>query len=174
VLVSVPMSSGMARGASGGTNVGSSQGMDEGDVGKNVAWPGAQVAVEMSGRLGAVGGARRKPGVSPFSARGEIQAAHELAQNFRCLVMAALHESAEPVAAQSVGDVVVLGGVAAGARPARAGGGKRAHSHVDAACVLKGLVVQAEGGGLRHRIKPRAAGPAGDAIKEGPGPIGGP
>jgi hypothetical protein len=84
--------------------------------------------------LGAVGGAGRKRGVSPLSARGEAHAAHELAQNFRCLVVAALHETAEPVAAQRVRDVVVLDGVASGAR---AKGGERAHSHADAAYVLK-------------------------------------
>jgi hypothetical protein len=43
-LVGILKSSGMARGAVGGANVGSSQGMDERDVGKNVARPGAQVA----------------------------------------------------------------------------------------------------------------------------------
>jgi hypothetical protein len=61
----------------------------------------------------------------------------ELWQNFRCLVVAALHETAEPVAAQRVRDLVVLDGVAAGARPARSNGGERAHSHADAACVLE-------------------------------------
>jgi hypothetical protein len=121
--------------------------MDERDVGKNVAGPRAQVAVKVPACLGAVGGARRKPGVSPFSTRGEAQAAHELAQNFCCLVVVVLHKTAEPVAAQSMRDVVVLDGVAAGARPARAKGGERAHSHADPACVLKGLIVQAEGGG---------------------------
>jgi hypothetical protein len=65
----------------------------------NVARPGAQVIVKVQVCLGAVGGAGRKPGVSPFSARGEAQAAHALAQNLRRLVMPALHETAEPVAA---------------------------------------------------------------------------
>jgi hypothetical protein len=36
----------MARGAGGGTNVGSSEGMDERDVCENVARPRAQVAVK--------------------------------------------------------------------------------------------------------------------------------
>jgi hypothetical protein len=140
-LVCIPKSSGMARGAGGGTNVGSSQGMDEGDVSKNMAGPGAQVAVEVPACLGAVGGARLKPGVSPFSTRRETQATHELAQNFRCLFVAGLHETAEPVEAQSLGDLVILDGVAAGARPARAGGEERSHSPADAACFLKELVV---------------------------------
>jgi hypothetical protein len=93
-LVGIPKSSGMARGAGGGTNVGSSQGMDERDldVGENVARPGAQVAVKVPACLRAVAG--HKPIVSPFSARGEAQAAHELVQNFRRLVTAALHETA--------------------------------------------------------------------------------
>jgi hypothetical protein len=120
----------MARGAGGGTYVGSSQGMDERDVGENVARPGVQVAVKVHACLGEVWGAglldkrptRRshllpigsrhiysvllstllatlnKLGGLPFSARGEPQDAHEFAQNFRCLVMAALHETAGPVA----------------------------------------------------------------------------
>jgi hypothetical protein len=73
-----------------------------------------------------------------------------------------------------VRDVVGLDGVAAGARPASAKGGERAHSHADTACVLKRLIIQAEGGGVLHSIEPHAAGPAGDAIKEGPGSVGGP
>jgi hypothetical protein len=63
----------MARGAGAGTNVGSNQGMDGRDVGENVARPGAQVAVKVPACLGAVGCAGRKPGVLPFSARGEAQ-----------------------------------------------------------------------------------------------------
>jgi hypothetical protein len=128
-LVGIPKSSGMAGGVGGRTNVGSSQGMDERDVGKNVARPGAQVAMKVPACLGAVGGAGRKLGVSPFSARGEAQAAHELTQNFRRLVMAALHETAELVAAQGVREVVDLDDVAAG--------GERTHSHADGARVLK-------------------------------------
>jgi hypothetical protein len=69
-LVGIPKSSGMAGGAGCGTNVGSSQVMDERDVGENVARPQAQVAVKVPACLGAVGGAGRKPGVSPFSTRG--------------------------------------------------------------------------------------------------------
>jgi hypothetical protein len=69
----------MAGGAGCGTNVGSSQGMDERDVGENVARPRAQVAVKVPACLAAVGGAGCKPGVSPFLIRGEAQAAHELA-----------------------------------------------------------------------------------------------
>jgi hypothetical protein len=88
----------MATGAGGGPNVGSSQAMHEREV-ENVARPGAQVAVKVPACLGAVGGAGNKPGVSPFSARGEAQAAHEFAQNFCHLVMAALRETTEPVAA---------------------------------------------------------------------------
>jgi hypothetical protein len=129
----------MARGAGGGTNVGSGWGMDVRIIGENVARPGAQLAVKVPACLGAVGSAGRKPGVSLFSATGEAQAAHELAQNIRCLVVTALHKTAEPIAAQIVRnvDVVVLDGVAAAARPARAEEGERAHSHAAAACVVK-------------------------------------
>jgi hypothetical protein len=88
----------MARGAGGGTNVGSSRGMDERDIGV-ARRLGAQVAVKVPAYLGAVGGAECKPGVSPFLAREEAKAACEFAQNFRCLIMAALHETAELVAA---------------------------------------------------------------------------
>jgi hypothetical protein len=55
--------------------------------------------------------------------------------------VAGLHETAEPVEAQSLGDLVILDGVAAGAHPARAGGEERSHSPADAACFLKELVV---------------------------------
>jgi hypothetical protein len=63
----------MARRAGGGTNVGSSQRMDEQDAGENVAMPGAQVAVKIPACLGTVGGAGRKPEVSPFAARREAR-----------------------------------------------------------------------------------------------------
>jgi hypothetical protein len=82
-------------------------------------------------------GAGHKLGVSPFSARGKAQAAHELAQNFRCLVKPALRETAELVAAHSVREVVVLDGVAAGALPASVKGGECAHCYADVACDLK-------------------------------------
>jgi hypothetical protein len=73
--------------------------MDERDVCESMSRSGAQVAVKVPACLVAVGGAERNPGVSPFSARGEAQAAHEFVQNFCRLVMEALHETAEPVAA---------------------------------------------------------------------------
>jgi hypothetical protein len=69
-------------------------------------------------------------------ARGEAQVADEFAQNFRRLVMASLHKTAEPVAAKSVSKVVVLDVVAEEACPARAEGGERAHSHAEAARVM--------------------------------------
>jgi hypothetical protein len=90
-LVAIPKSSGMARGAGGGINAGSWQEMDEREVRKSVAWPGAQVAVKAPAYMGTVGSEVRKLGVSPFAARGEAQAAHKFAQNFRRLVMAAWH-----------------------------------------------------------------------------------
>jgi hypothetical protein len=65
-------------------------------------------------------------------------------------------------------DVIFLDVVVAGARRSHADGGECAYSHADAACVLKRLIIQAEGGGIRHNIEPHAAGPAGHAIQEGP------
>jgi hypothetical protein len=135
-LVSIRKSSGMARGAGGGMNTGSFQGNDERDVGENVPRLGAQVAVKVSACLGADGGAGRKPGVSPFSAGGVAQAAHEFTQNLRGLVMAALYETAEAAAAWVVHNFVVFDSVATGARPARAKGKERAHFDAHLACVL--------------------------------------
>jgi hypothetical protein len=89
----------MARGAGGGPNIATCQGMDERNVGEDVAMPGAQVAVKVPTCLGAVAGAWRKPGVSPFSVRGEAKAAHEFSQDFCHFVMSALHETAQTVAA---------------------------------------------------------------------------
>jgi hypothetical protein len=66
-LVGIPKSSGMARAAGGGSNIGSCQGVDERDISENVARPGAQVAVRVQACLGAVGCAGRKAGESPFS-----------------------------------------------------------------------------------------------------------
>jgi hypothetical protein len=126
-LVSIPKSSGMARGTGGGTNVGSSRGMDEQDVCEKVAQPRAQVAVKVPACLGPVGVAGCKPGVSPPAARGEAWAAHKFAKNLCRLDMAAVHETAEPVAAQGMRDVVVLDAVTAGACPACAEEGERAH-----------------------------------------------
>jgi hypothetical protein len=53
-LNSVPQSGCVARGAGRGTKVGSSEGMNEGDICKHVAGARAQVAVEVPARLGAV------------------------------------------------------------------------------------------------------------------------
>jgi hypothetical protein len=51
-LVGFQKSSGMAKDVGGGTNIGSSQGMDERDVGENVVRLGAQVVVEVPACLG--------------------------------------------------------------------------------------------------------------------------
>jgi hypothetical protein len=82
-----------------------------------VARTGTQVAVKVAQCLGAAEGAGRKPAASPFSDIGETQAVHELPQNFCRLVMAALHDAAEPVAAQGVRDIISVGNVAARAPP---------------------------------------------------------
>jgi hypothetical protein len=73
--------------------------MAEGDVGENMARPRAQIAVKVPACVGAVEGSGRKPGVAPFSTKGEAQAANGHVQNFRRLVVLNLQETAEPVAA---------------------------------------------------------------------------
>jgi hypothetical protein len=59
MLVGIPKSSGMARGAGDTASIGSSQGMDQRKVGENEARPGMQVAVKVPACLGAVAGAGR-------------------------------------------------------------------------------------------------------------------
>jgi hypothetical protein len=88
-LVGIPKSSGVARGAGGGMNVGRSQGMDERDVGKNVARPGAQVAVKVPACLGAVGVRGTSREYRPSWLEEKPRRPREFAQNFRRLVMAA-------------------------------------------------------------------------------------
>jgi hypothetical protein len=56
-LVSVPKSGCVARGAGRGTKVRSSEGMNEGDIGKHVTGARAQVAVEVQRAWGAIRGA---------------------------------------------------------------------------------------------------------------------
>jgi hypothetical protein len=93
---------------------------DERDIHENVARPGAQVAVKVPARLGAFGGAGHEPGLPPFAAGREAHAAYEFSQNPRCVVMAALHKTAEPIAAKGVRDVIMFDSVTEGARPASA------------------------------------------------------
>jgi hypothetical protein len=57
--------------------------------------------------------------------------AHECEQSFRSLETAILHENAEQIATEGVRDVVILDGVATGARPACTKEGKRSHPHAD-------------------------------------------
>jgi hypothetical protein len=84
---------------SSGTKVRNSERMDELDGGEQLSAARAQVAMKILARLWAVGGARRKLGVSPLAARGEAQVAYKFSQNFHCVVMAALHDTAEQAAA---------------------------------------------------------------------------
>jgi hypothetical protein len=85
--------------------------------------------------------------------------------------MEALHETAGPIAAKSVRDVIIFDIVTAGARPAIAEGGERAHPHANAAGVLEGSVIKAEGGSVGDSIEPHAAGSGGDAVEKGPGGV---
>jgi hypothetical protein len=80
--------------------------------------------------------------------------------------MAALHETAEPVAAKSMRNVVALNSVTASTRLDVAEGGENAHPHANPVGILEQLVVQAEGKGVGDCIEPHAAGPAGDACED--------
>jgi hypothetical protein len=81
---------------------------------------------------GAVGVAGHKQGVPPLTAGGEAQGADEFSQHFRSVVMAALHETTELMAAQGMCDVVVVfHGMTARARPDIAVEGDRVDAHVD-------------------------------------------
>jgi hypothetical protein len=84
-----------------------------------------------------------------------VPGADKFAQSFHRLVMTALHETADPVAAEGVRDVVVLDRVAAGARSACAKGGERAQPHVDACCVMKSMILHL-GGGMGRTAQHRA------------------
>jgi hypothetical protein len=95
-------------------------------------------------------------------------------QNLCGIVVAALHESTKPVAAERIRDIVVFHGMTARARPCIAEGPERADSHANAGSVLEGLVAQAEAGGVGNCVEPHAAGPGRDAVEECPGPVGGP
>jgi hypothetical protein len=64
----------------------------------------AQVAVEVSACLGAVGRAGRKPRVPPLAAGGEAQVVDEFSQHIRSDGMAAMRKTAEK-AAKGVRDV---------------------------------------------------------------------
>jgi hypothetical protein len=74
------------------------------------------------------------------------QAAGEFLQHFHAIVVTALHEATEPVAAEGMRDVVVLHCMTASTRPCVAAGGERADCHAKSGGVLEGLVFQAEEG----------------------------
>jgi hypothetical protein len=134
--------------------------------------------------LGAVGVGSANREYRPSQLEGK--AANEISQHLRSVIMAALCETAEAVAATGVRDVVALNsGKTKQARPkhvqsmskpkkARPANerGERAHPHADTAGVLERLIVQAEGRGAGDLppqsgdIEPHASGP-GDAVEEG-------
>jgi hypothetical protein len=99
-VISVPVSSRMARGASGGTEVRGGKETDERDVPEYVARARAQVAMEVPAGLGAVEGVGGKPRVSPLSVGGEAQAANKFSEHVSGVILAALYEITEPVAAE--------------------------------------------------------------------------
>jgi hypothetical protein len=132
-------------------------------------WPGP----DCSGCPSAPGGGSGcEPRIPPLAAGGKSQGADEFAQHLRGVVVAALHESAKPVAA-GVHDIVVFHGMTTSARPCVAKGRERANSHAIAG-ILEGLVAQAEGGGVGDWVEPHVAGPGRNAVEECPGPVGGP
>jgi D-aminopeptidase len=125
----------------------------------------AQVAVKVRSCLWAVGRAGCRMGVPSLAAGGEAQAADELSQQLRSVIMAALHETAEPVAAKSMRAVFIINCVIASTRPAVAEGREGAQPHADPAGILERLVVSEERGDIRDCIEPHAPGPGEDAVK---------
>jgi hypothetical protein len=163
----------MARGAGRGAKVRSVEGTDEGYVSEYMARAWGQVAMEIPAWLEAVGGVGSKPRLLPLAAGGEARVSDEVSQHDRGVVMAALHKTTKPVAAESVCDFVALHCMTASARPALAEGGERVDTQALAGCILECLVVQAEGGGIGDCVEPHAAKPGGDAVQEGSGLVSG-
>jgi hypothetical protein len=82
--------------------------MDEQDIREHMAWAGAQVAMEVPTCLRAVQGSGSEPRISPLTAGGKAKAANEASQQFGGVVVAALNEAIEPVAAEGMCDVVAF------------------------------------------------------------------
>jgi hypothetical protein len=57
-----------------------------------------------------------EPRIVPLAAGGKAEAANEVAKHFGGVVVAALHEATEPVAAEGMRDVVAFQGVIVSAR----------------------------------------------------------
>jgi hypothetical protein len=91
VLVSTPKSCSVARGASRGTKVRSSERMNARYIGEHMAWARAQVAMEVPARLGAIRVAGSEPRTPPLAARKKAQAADEAVPRCRRGVFARLH-----------------------------------------------------------------------------------
>jgi hypothetical protein len=61
--------------------------------------------------------------------------------HFSGVIVAALYETTEPVAAEGVRDVVIFHGMTASTRPGASEGRERADAHADAGRVLERLIV---------------------------------
>jgi hypothetical protein len=94
------------------------------------------VSKQLQGVRGASPNAHRHAGGG-----GEAQAADELSQLIRSFIMAALPETAEPVTAKGMGDVIAPNHVTASTRPAVAEGKQHAHPHADSVSILERLVI---------------------------------
>jgi hypothetical protein len=90
---------------------------------------------------GAVGVAGHKQGVPPLTAGGEAQGPDKVSQHFSIVVMAALHETSELMAAQGTcNGIVVFHGMTASARPEFVVEGDRVDARVDASRIPEGLI----------------------------------
>jgi hypothetical protein len=79
--------------------------------------------------------------------------------------MAALYETTEPVAAESLRDVIAFHSMTASARPGVSKEGEHANANADVGRVLECLIVQLEGGVKRGGVEPHAARQGGDAVQ---------
>jgi hypothetical protein len=172
-LVSVPESSRVARVARGGAEVRSSEGLDERHVAEYVSGAWAQVVMEVPVGSWAVGGAGNKPGVPPLAAGEEAQAAYKFSKNFSGVIMAALYETTESIAAEGVRDLVAFLCMTESACPGLSEEGERSEAQAHAGRIQKRLGVKADGAGIGDGDEPHTSRSGGDAVQEGAGPVRG-
>jgi hypothetical protein len=123
--------------------------------------------MEVPTRVGAVWGAGSEPRIPLLMAGVKTKAANELVKQFFGVVVVALFESTEPVAAEGMRNVIVFHGVTISARPGIANEGDHSDAHPCVSSVLKSLVAQADGRGLVDSVKPLAAGVRARALRGG-------
>jgi hypothetical protein len=146
--------------------------MNEGDIGEHMSGAGAQVAMEVPAHLGAVWGAGSKPRIAPLTDRGNAKAADEFAQRFCGVIVAALHEYAEPVAAQASVRRRRLQCDHKGTSKHCQRRKTTGHPCKRGRCPER---LGHSGGGRGHRgPHPATCGPGRDAVEEGSGSVGGP